>query len=192
MTGSIVTAPTATSHWQKLVHEAQQTAGIELDEQLESYLVFLLMRFTGDVHMAARVMALDYLEGMLAAGRERHERLRDVGDHCLLVSGLFPRRAERRRVKVSYFVRLGRAAYADLGARLEAGLAELYHDLARGFVALMDTLQAVRRMGAEPALEPLQALELWADTGSTEALQSVTTHTGSVPVVLPEGRSKPH
>ena len=185
MQSSIVTAASATSQWQGLVREAQRAAQTELDEQLESYLVFLLMRFMGDTRVAARVLALDYLEGMQAAGSERQLRLRDVGDRCLLVSGLFPQRAVRRRVSVGYFVRLGRGAYGHLAERLESSLADLYIRLEKGFVVLMDTLHALRDLDVEtraPVLTPLQAFDLWQETGSRSALRELRLATRAVTV----------
>ena len=75
---------TPQAQWQSLVHEAQVSCDRQLDESLESYLVFLLMRFTRKPHCMARVMAEDYLQAFACRRSERIERLRDVGDHCLL------------------------------------------------------------------------------------------------------------
>ncbi len=186
MPSSILTASSAMSQWQRLVGEAQKAAQTDLDEQLESYLVFLLMRFMGDTHVAARVLALDYLESMHVSGHACQQQLRDVGDRCLLVSGLFPQRAERRRVSIGYFVNLGRGAYGHLAQRLEAGLSDLYISLAEGFVMLMDTLQAVRQVDAsasQPVLTPLQAFELWQATGSRAALRELRTTSSAEPLL---------
>jgi len=89
----LILEPTTQAQWQTLVHEAQYACDRELDETLESYLVFLLMRFTDKPQCMSRVMAQDYLSSQAASGGERVERLRDVGDHCLLFSGLFPQLA---------------------------------------------------------------------------------------------------
>ena len=94
--------PTSTAQWHSLVHEAQGSCDRPLTEPLESYLVFLLMRFSRRSDVAARAMALAYLEAAQLGGHDASLRLRDVGDQCLLVSGLFPQRARRRRVRVSW------------------------------------------------------------------------------------------
>ena len=98
---------TALAQWQSLVQEAQSACDRSLDESLESYLVFLLMRFTDKPLCISRIMAEEYLAAQSLSGEQRVERLRDVGDHCLLFSGLFPQLAERRLVRNSYFVNLG-------------------------------------------------------------------------------------
>src|SRR3569833_1614669 len=134
---------------------------------LVCYLVFLLMRFTEKPEIAASVMALDYLRSMQLSGHLAQDQLREVGDKCLLYSGLFPERAARRRVKVSYFVDLGRSAYQHLSGRLGHDAATLYQRLAYTFVGLMDVLQTMRELGQQQARpDPLRAYELWRDTGS--------------------------
>lgn len=178
---TLLTQPGAAAQWQALVAEAESAAARPLGEELESYLVFLLMRFERTPHMADSVLALDYLRAMLAAGRIKHERLRDVGDQCLLYSGLFPQQAERRRVRIGYFVDLGRSAYQELAARLAGGYADLYALLSQDFVSMMDVLHAVRRLGGA-RLDPLPAYELWRDTGSRAALQALREATGPTPL----------
>jgi hypothetical protein len=79
--------PTSTAQWRQLVTDAQSSAQQRLDEELESYLVFLLLRFTHAPQVVQSIVALDYLESQLAHGKVRHERLREVGDRCLLFSG---------------------------------------------------------------------------------------------------------
>lgn len=178
---NILIEPTATAQWHSLVHEAEDYCHCQLHEDMESYLVFLLMRFLQRPQMGARILATDYLEGLLATGERRSEALREVGDHCLLFSGLFPQLAERRRVKVSYYVNLGRSAYGQLSEQAMAQLAEMYQQLSSEFVDLMDVLQAIRKIGnQDESLKPLQAFDLWTETGSSQALdslQKITTGT---------------
>ncbi|MDH5300142.1 MAG: hypothetical protein OEW58_02125 [Gammaproteobacteria bacterium] len=180
---SIVVEPTATAGWHSLVHEAEALCEQHLHQESESYLVFLLMRFLQRPEMGSRILATDYLESFLAHGERRKENLREVGDHCLLFSGLFPQIAERRRVKVSYYVNLGRSAYGVLSEEHHAQLADMYQVLCEEFVPMMDVLQAVRKLGQnQPNLNPLAALELWLDTGSRQALDSLGKTTSATPV----------
>ena len=44
----LILEPTSVAQWQALVREAQSECNCNLDETLESYLVFLLMRFGDD------------------------------------------------------------------------------------------------------------------------------------------------
>ena len=54
----LVLHPTSTAQWHSLVCEAESASNIYLDEELQSYLVFLLMRFLDKPAMAAKVLAL--------------------------------------------------------------------------------------------------------------------------------------
>ncbi len=178
---SLVLQPTDTAQWHALVAEAQQACRHHLDEPLESYLVFMLMRFAGRPDLAARAMALEFLEAQ-PEGSQQPDRLRDVGDKCLLFSGFFPQLAEKRLVRVSYFVRLGRTAYHQLAALVDRETDRLYGQLAEAFVPVMDVLQAMRGLSGVPVLSPLAAAELWADTGGRVAYQALGEASAGIPV----------
>jgi hypothetical protein len=142
--------PTATAQWHSLVCEASARSDTRLDESLESYLVFLLMRFTSRPEFASRTMALEFLHALRASGHIQEERLRDVGDQCLLYSGLYPRQAERRNVGLGYFVNLGSTG------------AELFEQLCEGFLSLREVLQTIRELGNGPGNDPFQAVDRWS------------------------------
>jgi hypothetical protein len=137
-------------------------------------------------------LALDFLEAFQQSHPQRSEALRDVGDQCLLFSGLFPRRAERRRVRVSYYVKLGRSAYQNLADSLNK-TADLFARLAEEFIVAMDTLQAIRVLGQQTTgLLPAQAYELWQDTASRQAYAEVVRQTGGQPVLLTRSQKVTH
>lgn len=180
---NLVLHPTSTAQWHALVSEAEHSAGCVLTEDVESYLVFLLMRFTNRPHMLTKVLALDYLNSDSAPERTRNETLRDIGDHCLLFSGLFPQHAERRRVKVSYFVGLGRSAYQQISDSPVAQNADIFAELSREFVALMDILQTIRELRtSNQNLSPLHAFDLWNETGSQHAFKVLRSITAAYPI----------
>lgn len=143
----IVLHPTETAHWHSLICEAEQAAQCYLDEELQSYVVFLLMRFLGRPQIASRIVALDYLNGMRASGNSQYEALRDVGDICLLHAGLFPERTRRRRVSKDYYVNMGCGAYLRLSDAVNHGLAQLFVRLSHEFLEIMNILQSMRELG---------------------------------------------
>ena len=143
----VVTGHSETAQWYRLVNEAEAAAGTHLPEEVESYLVFLLMRFRSRPEMAGRILALDYLRGLLSGGRLREQRLQEVGDHCLLLSGFFPQRARRLNVSVDYFVDLGQGAYHSLASLDPQQLGRLFAELGERFVVMMDLLRRMRRLG---------------------------------------------
>lgn len=177
----LVLQPNAAAQWHALVEDAQRACRRDLDEDLESYLVFLLMRFAGEPQLAARVMALDYLRALDARGARRAESLRDVGDQCLLYSGLFPGRSVRRLVSPGYFVGLGRSAYREVAATRHGGLRALFDRLSAAFVTLMDVLQATRDLNGRAADDLLRAAETWHQTGSRRAFDRLSAATDALP-----------
>ena len=174
MSQSLLLEPTNTAQWLQLVRDAESEYGTSLQEDLESYLVFMLMRHTHNHSLAQAVMALDYLRANDLVGSQRDEKLRDIGDQCLILSGLYPRRASKRNVRVSYYVGMGQSAYHHLGNTLQQTTARLYSQLCEAFVTMMDILQTIRAFNS-PVLQPIQSLELWSDTGSQAAFRRLAT-----------------
>lgn len=140
----LILETSSTAQWHRLITEAETYCGTHLDESTESYLVFLLMRYLRRPDLLRRVMAMGYLRAMQAEGHLREERLRDVGDECLILTGLFPGQAKRRRVHLSYFISIGQGAYNHLGESAGTAFAPLYLMLAEAFRDLMDVLHAMR------------------------------------------------
>jgi hypothetical protein len=145
VTTTILTDTPQTALWFDLIREAEDGAATRLDEELESYLVFLLMGHTRDLQLHRNVMALDYLLARAERGARRKQELRDVGDRCLLLAGLYPEQAERRLVTIDYFLAMGSSAYDELSIALHAAVADLYGHLAKAFTHLVRVLMELRR-----------------------------------------------
>lgn len=141
----LVLQPTSLAHWYALVNEAELDSALELGEELESYLVFLLMRFTERPELSNNILALEFLESLQKIGEERRVRLQEVGDRCLIYSGFFPEQLKKRRLQESYYIDLGQNAYYALASVSGLKLAELYQDLCEGFTMMRDVLLAMRQ-----------------------------------------------
>ncbi len=139
----LILHPTDISQWHALVNEAQASTQLILPENTESYLVFLLMRFSQSPELAESVLAVDFLNSMQAEGSRQVGLLREVGDKSLLLSGLFPGIAEKRHVKLRYFTDMGQAAYLTVSELEGDEEAALYHELSRQFTQLKDILNAL-------------------------------------------------
>jgi len=148
---TILTDLPQTALWAELVREAEQGAATTLSEELESYLVFLLMGHLRDVQLQREAIALEYLLARAESGTRGKQQLREVGDRCLLLAGLYPEQAERRMVGVDYFLGLGTRAYGELAHALKAAVADLYDNLAHAFARLVRVLMELRRRTREVA-----------------------------------------
>ncbi len=181
MSNNLLLEPTATAQWKHVLNDAKHQCQCHLNEEIESYLIFTLMRFTQTPELASKVLALDFLRSTDLSGLARQDQLRDIGDQCLLLSGLFPQRAEKHLVSIGYYVGLGQSAYQQLSDTLRKAFAHLYQLLSENFVQMMDVLQNIR---SEPALQPLQAMELWQETGSSNACRLITGNSNATPVLI--------
>ena len=138
--------PTQSAEWHALVEEAMQRSGLVIDDDLKSYLILTLDHFTTKNKIASTVLAIDFLKAVELTGRESGYQIREVGDECLLLSGLFPERALQKNVSLNYFIGLGQHAYHLLGHQVLPNQwdPELFLELSQHFVGLMDVLHAMR------------------------------------------------
>lgn len=138
----------ASQLWYELVRDGEERMHLRLPDEVESYLVFVLHRHQHDAWLGGRTMALECLHGLELAGHARTDALRDVGDRCLLIAGLFPRLAHRRNVRPGYYASLGRAAYDEVAVLTRAGYGGLFSELARRFDAMRNVLGAIAPQAA--------------------------------------------
>ncbi len=141
---NLILHPTDTSQWYALVTEAEAALRLNLNENTESYLVFLLQRFMQTPELIESVVALDCLTALQSPTQLQIEQLKTIGDKSLLVCGLFPGLATRRHVTVDYYSKMGQAAYLTVSELQERASAELYLQLSQHFPNLQKILQAMR------------------------------------------------
>lgn len=161
--------------WQSVIQSAVAECDLNLSPHLEAYLISLLMRYTNKPEVVQQIFATAFLEALQTETSLRNASLKDVGDQCLLFAGLFPQVAERRHVKLIYFVDIGRSAYTAMSNEANG----LFTALALQFVPLMDILQSIRH---HPQLLPLEAYEQWQELGSKRALKILQSYTNGFPL----------
>ena len=155
-----------TALWVDLVHEAEHDASAPLDEELESYLVFLLIAHMRDTQLHRNAVAIDYLLAKSQIGQRHRDELRTVGDRCLLLAGLYPEQAQQRMVGLDYFISMGSQAYHELAHALRAAVGGLYENLAQAFARVVRVLLEVRRRTKDVA--PLMLFEASSRAGVCE------------------------
>jgi hypothetical protein len=141
---SLILHPTDISQWYALVNEAQASTQLALNENTESYLVFLLQRFSQTPQLIESIIALDFLESMSIVGSRQIEQLKLVGDKSLLLCGLFPGIATRRNVTLEYYTDMGQAAYLSISELQKKPTSDLYLELSKHFLNMQTILQAMR------------------------------------------------
>lgn len=141
---NLILHPTDTSQWYHLVNEAQASTQLVLNENTESYLVFLLMRFARTTDLIESIVAIDFLESMMAMKKLKTELLTQVGDKCLLLAGMFPGIANRRGLALNYFTDMGQVAYSSVASIEDHAAAKLYIELSEAFLVMQQILQAMQ------------------------------------------------
>lgn len=173
----LISSHDALTLWHKVVQQAENACAISLDQEVEIYLTCLLIRYTNKPDIAKQILADAFLKALQKQTFERQLSLQHVGDQCLLLAGLFPRAAQKKRVNIKYFVDLGRSAYGSISHTTN----DLYASLAFQFVPLMDILQSIRHPSD---LMPLEAYEQWHTLGSKRALKFLQEYTDALPLKL--------
>jgi hypothetical protein len=181
--------------WRALLTKAQFVANVEIHTVLEEYVVRMVYRATRaplrhgfsprDAGSGGHDQAVHdgrIVELANAVGREAADDIADlrvIGDQCLLCAGLFLEQAARRNVPIAHFVEVGRAAYREYGQYAEEPIFAMLSDY---FVDVMDILQTVRELEYERAcIDPLDAYQLWRDTGSIHAWDTLRRFTSALP-----------
>ncbi|OGV34541.1 MAG: hypothetical protein A3E88_01930 [Legionellales bacterium RIFCSPHIGHO2_12_FULL_35_11] len=141
---NLILHPTDISQWYALVNEAQAASQLALNENTESYLVFLLQRFSQNPQLTESVVAIDFLESMHLDGKKQVEKLKTVGDKSLLLSGLFPGIIDKRNLSIEYYTDMGKLAYLSASELQKNAAADLYLELSQHFLNLQCVLQAMR------------------------------------------------
>ena len=111
---TIKTGPTEIAQWHSVILDAQAQTGIYLPESIEHYIVLTLHTYTKDTSLITAVMAIEFLNAIENTASIKLNKLRQVGDHCLIISGLFPERTKRKNVSPEYFENIGKEAYYNL------------------------------------------------------------------------------
>lgn len=177
----VLTHSTPVALWQEIVHDAELACETTLRHELEAYLVFLLVRYINKPEIVSHIMATELMHALQTKTKARESALQGVGDTCLLFSGLFPRMAEKRLVKISYFVNIGRGAYQAMSKTSN----DLYSSLSQQFVSIMDILQSIRWHAQQiPDLLPFEAYDLWNESGSQRALKVLKQYSNATPVSI--------
>lgn len=140
----LIIQPTTTATWHALIAEAEFKLSFKLHEELESYLVFLLMRFSNMPDIGHQIIAIEYLKTLRLTRYLKIEKLHTVADQCLLLDGLFPELVHQRRVKTDYFETIGQSAYFILANLSLKQTAKLYYSISEKFATLRNVLRAIR------------------------------------------------
>jgi hypothetical protein len=150
----------------------------EVSEHAQIYLAQLLGKFMSTENLypveadgkASETLA-EQLGHALAEEQAaaRAQRLKQLGDFSLYISGFFTHSLTRKLVDVDYYIGMGEAAYENVARLEKKSKAELFFELAKKFPQFVDILaQISEETGFNPDnhQDLIRAYDLWEKTGS--------------------------
>jgi hypothetical protein len=186
-----------TRFFREVVDSAIQARGLDATDAAETYVVALLVDYAKPDQLSGetlcRPLTLLFDEALQAAGHERFERLRSLGDGVLYVSGFFGDHLQMRGVELGYVSALGARAYDSAAAMLrrgagnaEAGAApDVFAELAHNFdmfVELMNEVaDALFAQSVRTDSATLRLYERWLRNGSSSLSEALSAR-GLVPL----------
>lgn len=134
-----------------LLRQACDEQEVSPSESAEVYLVLLLERFVRpEQRLLDRPLALDYLESFEGDPPERYQRLKQVGDTALFVSGVFTESLEGKAVGADYYTSIGGLAYGHVatlaGTKFGSGVIALFTEMSERF---MDFVRVLSQMSLD-------------------------------------------
>jgi len=160
--------------FQEAVDRALREHRLDAQPLTEHYLVRLLATYASQP-IDDTPLALKMLGAHTAAPREKRERLREVGDTSLFLSGFWAESFARRLVDVEYYIGLGGCAYGEL-ARTGLGwrrdpYGDVYGTLAENFARFVEVLTIISRRLMPPSgpRDVIKLYERWLRTRSSWA-----------------------
>jgi hypothetical protein len=188
--GVIDLAADVQEFFREAVDGAVRSRGFDPTPAAEVYVAALLADFARPDPAAPgfdRPLTLVLQEALLAAGAERFERLRTLGDGVLYVTGFFGDHLSNRGVPVDYVQHLGSSAYDHAAAMLRGGgdaanvLAELATRFSMFVELVNDVADRLLARSARSDRDLVRVYERWLRTGSTE-LAAMLVGRGITPV----------
>ena len=173
------------------VGSALSAQRVDASCEAKAYLVGVLVDFAQRGQTAPSLEApLTFLlrDAMLAPALDRLEKLKDVGDGTLYVSGFFPDHLDAKGVDAAYVARMGATAYGAAASLLQSGDGpglNLFGELSAKFEHFVRVLQEIAdAFFARAAQDPrgiVKVYERWQKTGSARLGQELFAR-GLVPM----------
>ena len=140
---NVVVGETDVAIFYDLVKAAKHTTKIELNEDLEAYIVFLLTEFLPKPDIVAMPLAIQLLETMQMDGsRKKLDAYKGIGDVSLIKASMFKEQMRLKGMPADYYSDIGRTAYYQMS--IIKPNVQLYFDLFDRYLDIVPILEAIR------------------------------------------------
>ena len=166
--------------FQEKITAAQAKNDVDLDRDVEFYLVALLCDFIQPAQRSPHLQQLDtplalFLKDTLEAPEhEQPTRFRILGDLSLYVGGFFQESFNRRLIDVDYYIAIGSAAYYKTAAQVGNSSRHVYEKLAHDFAVLVELVAEVAVIPDQSrAVDILATYDRWTRSNSQRLRQTL-------------------
>lgn len=127
------------AQWYHVLSDLQEETRVILPNEIEHYLMLMFMNTTHDISILDSFLSQDFLTTF--AQPYNCENWQDIGDKCLILSGLFPDWT-RRRVRSEHFVsKLGKLCYSQASLQHFGASQKLFEYLCENYDVIVEFLQ---------------------------------------------------
>jgi len=169
MADAILRSESPTEFFRELVETAMQNQRVSAHELTSFYVVNLLTGFVqGDVRADdGEPLGTRLARALQTAGVAQRDRLRQVGDRSLFISGFFSDSLNHSLVDIDYYIQLGECAYRSLARNADRTLGDVFDELSDKFTTFVDVLGEVsERTSLSSNADVLRLYEKWLRTRS--------------------------
>lgn len=139
---SIIIETNATEAFYNLIIDAEKNSGIFLEQDLQAFVVYALLR---NIHNH-KLKELVFAETLLSAiDKPDIKNLESIVDQALIYAGMFPKRARKVGVSKYYYHDIGITASVWLSnhyAQLQSSYYQVYDKVAKDFNNLVQVLKS--------------------------------------------------
>jgi hypothetical protein len=143
---------TVTEFFHGQVTDALRAQDVQATQPTEFYLVNLLSEFAA-TPVSEEPLALKLVRVQESSATDKKVKgLKEIGDHSLVVTGLFSDSLSRKLVNVNYYIAMGTNAYGQLASLIASTRTSastffqaVYEELAAKFARFVEVLQEIRR-----------------------------------------------
>jgi hypothetical protein len=176
----VKSSPSLSEFFREAVTKALKNQGLDTTELTEFYLVNLLSDYAS-TPISEQTLALTMLEGLSAPPGTRAQKLREVGDTSLFVSGFFPDSLNHSLVDVDYYIGMGEVAYGHLARMVARPSGEpftrVFGELSTKFSQFVQVLGEVSSDSSlGSSVDVLRLYEKYVKTGSDTVLARLHKH----------------
>jgi hypothetical protein len=173
MSEAVFRQESAVEFFKELVDGALTHQRLATQELTAFYVVRLLTSFLQrPVAEDAEPLAFRLAQALEGGGLRQRERLRQIGDVSLFISGFFADSLHRKLVDVDYYVSIGGCAYNALSRVETDTFSSVFAELGENFVGFVDVLSEVsERTSCASNADLLRLYEKWVKTGSRRSGQ---------------------